>query len=120
MTPQDPLYPLDLEGGVLALEIGNESLKTGIRAQAFEMWIHLEERPAGIARVDATLQPSHRLFRFAQDGVNAGDLIIGVVRVADGNREIESLLHTLQRRVGFMAPGMQHALKTDEQGFIGE
>jgi hypothetical protein len=39
--------------------------------------------------------------------------------MAEGNREIERLPHTLERGAGFMAPGVQHALLADEQGLIG-
>lgn len=94
----------------MALEVGDECLKSGIRAQAFEMWIDLEEGPAGVARVDAAFQPSHGLFRFAQYGIDAGYLIVGVVRMPNGNREIECLPHTVERGRGFMAPGVQYAL----------
>ena len=39
--------------------------------------------------------------------------------MADGNREIERLPHTLERGAGFLAPGVQHALQAEEKGIVG-
>ena len=68
--------------------------------------------------VDAAFQPRHRLVRFAQYGINAGDLIVGVVRVAEGTRGIQRPTDTLECKVGLIAPGVQHALHADDQGLV--
>ena len=102
------------------LKITDQSFEFGLLTQAFEMRIDLEERPAGETGVDAAFQPRHRLVRFPQYGINAGDLIISVVRMAEGVRRIESPADTLDRRAGLVAPGVQHALQADDQGLVAQ
>ena len=99
--------------------VGDQPLESGLRTQVFQMRIDLEERPAGIAGIDAALQPRHRLFRFAQYGVNAGDMMVGMVRMAEGEWKIERLPNTFERGAGLVAAGVQHALQADEQGLVG-
>jgi len=98
------------------LKITDQSFEFGLLTQAFEMGIDPEEGPARETRFDAALQPRHRLVRFSQYGINAGDLIISVVRVAEGARRIESSADTLDRTVALVAPGVQHTLHADDQG----
>ena len=76
-----------------------KSFEFGLLTQVFEMGIDLEERPARESGIDAAFQPRHRLVRFAQYGINAGDLIIGVVSMAEGARRIERPADTLDRSV---------------------
>jgi len=82
------------------------------------MWIHLEERPTGEAGLDGAFQPCHRLVRIPDYCVNARDLIVAVVRVAEGTRAIQRVTNTLQCQVGLIAPGVQHALKADDKGLV--
>ena len=42
------------------------------------------------------------------------------MRVAEGTRRVERSAHTLERGAGLIPPRVQHALKADEQGLIGE
>ena len=84
------------------------------------MGIDLEEGPAGETGVDAAFQPRHGLVRFPQYGINAGDLIVGVVRMAEGARGIQSPANTLERRAGLVAPGVQHALHADDQRLVAQ
>jgi hypothetical protein len=97
------------------LKVSDESFEFGLLTQTLEMWIDQEERPAGKALVDAALEPGHRLFRFAKHGVNGGDLMMGVMCVAERNRELERLPHTIERGAGFMAPGVQYALSRRQE-----
>ena len=58
--------------------------------------------------------------RFTQYGINTGDLIVGVVGMAEGTRGIQCSANTLERRAGLVAASVQHALKADDQGFFGQ
>ena len=89
------LQPLDLLGGVFVLKVGDESLEFELLAQIFEIGIDPKEWPARESSVYTALQPLHCLVGFAQNGVNARNLIIGVVGVTEGTRGIQSPLHTL-------------------------
>ena len=82
------------------------------------MGIDPEERPARKPGVDAPFEPRHRLVRVPEYRINAGDVVVGVVRVAEGTRGIQRLTNTLQCEVGLTAPGVQHALKGDEPGLV--
>jgi hypothetical protein len=84
------------------------------------MGIDLEEGPARETRFDAALQPCHRLVRFPQYGINAGDLIISVVSMPEGARRIESPADTLDRRVALDAPDVQHTLHAHDQGLVAQ
>jgi hypothetical protein len=70
-------------------KVSDESFEFGLLTQAFEMWIDPEERPARETGVYAALQPRHCLVGFAQYGVNTGDLIVGVVSMAEGTWGIQ-------------------------------
>jgi hypothetical protein len=50
----------------------------------FEMWIDPEERPTGETGVDAAFQPRHRLVCLSEYRVRTGDLVIDMMRVAEG------------------------------------
>ena len=76
----------------------HESREFGFLTQVLEMRIDPEERPAGEAGVHAAFEPRHRLVGVTEDRIHAGDLVVGVVRVAEGTRQIERPAHTLERR----------------------
>src|SRR5579872_4550318 len=82
------------------------------------MGIDAGKWPARETSFYSAFQPGHRFLSLSQRAINAGDLIVGVVRVAEGTWEIECSANTLQRGAGLIAPGVQHALKTDNQWFV--
>src|SRR5580692_6007561 len=82
------------------------------------MGIDAEKWPARKTSFHTTFQPGHRFLTLSQRAIYAGDLIVGVVRMAEGTWEIECSANTLQGRAGLIAPGVQHSLKTDNQGFV--
>ena len=83
------------------------------------MWIDAEERPAGITGVNTTFQPRNGLVRIAQGGIHTRNLIIGVVRMAERAWRIERPANTLEGRASLVSPGVEHALRTDDQGLFG-
>src|ERR1700730_16386795 len=83
------------------------------------MGIDPEKWPARKTCFYSAFQPGHCLLRLSQRAINASDLMVGVVRMAEGTGEIECSANALQRRAGLIASGVQHALKTDNRGFIG-
>src|ERR1700730_360428 len=83
------------------------------------MGIDPEKWPARKTSFCGAFQPGHRLLSLSQRAIDAGDLMVGVVRMAERTREIECSANALQRRAGLIAAGVQHALKTDNQGFVG-
>src|SRR5205814_10548871 len=109
------LQTTDLQGRIFSLQAGEEFLKRGQLAQVFEMRIDAEERPAGETGVDGALQPRHGLFRVPQDGINAGDLMIGVVDMTERTRGIQRFPYTLQGRSGLVEAGIQQALQGNEE-----
>ena len=100
------------------LKVSDELFECRLLAQALEIGIQPEERPASEPRVDAAFQPRHRRVRFPKHRVDAGDIVVGVVGVAEGTRGIERATNTLQGEVRLTAPGVQHALKGDEPGLL--
>lgn len=50
--------------------------------QVLKTMVFQEERPAGKAAADASLQPLKSLLALPSKGKNAGDLVISVVRMA--------------------------------------
>src|SRR5258706_514628 len=97
------------------LEFGDESLEFEILTQVLEVGIQQEEWPAGKTGVDAAFKPCQRLVPVAKQRMNASDLVVGVMRMAEGARRIERPANTLERRAFLVSPGVQHALKADEQ-----
>src|ERR1700694_506719 len=83
------------------------------------MGIDAEKWPAWKTSLYGAFQPGHRFLSLSQRAINACDLMVGVVRMAEGTWEIKCPANTLHRRAGLIAPGVQHALKTDNQGFVG-
>ena len=75
----------------------------GFLSQVFEMWIDPKERPTGETGVDAAFQPCHRLVRFSENCIHRRDLVIGMVRVAEGTRQVDRAPNTLERRAGLIA-----------------
>src|SRR4051794_17426240 len=112
------LEPLDLESRVCLLQISYQSLERGLLAQGFEIGIHPEEGPAGPAGADAALEPLHRLLRFSQYRMNAGDIVVDMVGVTHGARGGQRALSTEPREVGLTAPRVQHAVKADHEGLV--
>ena len=93
-------------GSVLALELRDEAIEFGRLVQAFEMWIDLEEGPAGKTSLYGTLQPCHRSFLVSQRAVDAGDFVVQVVRVAERMRSIQGFAHALQGKLVLISPGV--------------
>src|SRR5271156_945420 len=83
------------------------------------MWIDAEERPARITGVHTTFEPRNGLVRIAQHGVYTRNLIVGVVRMAERAWRIERPANTLEGRASLVSPGVEHALRTDDQGLFG-
>jgi integrase len=54
------LKPPDLERFVLHLDARHQARELGVPAQAFEVRIELEKRPASEAGLDASFEPGHR------------------------------------------------------------
>jgi len=81
--------------------------------------MYLEEGPAGISAVDAALQPSERLVGFPQRRVDAGDLLVGVMRMSEGLRAFERFVDTLKSPDGLFAARVQHGMQADDQRFVG-
>src|SRR5262245_43225421 len=50
--------------------------------------------------------------------MNAGDVVVGVVRVAEGMRRIQRLTNTLECGIGLTAPGVQYASKALEPWLV--
>lgn len=84
---------------MFVFEVSDESFEFRLLAQALEMRIDSEERPAGESGIDAALEPLHCLVRFAQGGMHARDLIVGVVSVAEGASGIQRLSHALKSKL---------------------
>jgi hypothetical protein len=57
------------------------------------MRVDPEKRPAGETGVDAAFQPRHRFVRFSEYSVHAGDLVIDMMRVAEGAWHFERGTH---------------------------
>ena len=110
---------MDLESGVCLLEVSDESCECGLFAQVFEMRIDPEERPARKPGVDAPFEPRHRLVRVPEDRIDAGNVVVGVVRVAEGTRGIQRLTNTLECEVGSIATRVRYALKRVEEPRAG-
>jgi hypothetical protein len=72
-----------------ALESIDHLLESGFAAQVFQIRIGSEEWPAGVARIDALLQPCYRLFRFREFRIDTSDVMKGVVGMAEGDRILE-------------------------------
>ena len=104
----------------LYIKVSDEPFEFGCLTQPFEMWIDPEERPTGETGVDAALQPRHGPVAVTEYCIHAGDLVVGVMRVAERTRQVERSANTLERRVALIAPRVQHALKTGEQGLVGQ
>ena len=75
------------------------------------MGIDPEERPARKPGVGAAFEPRHRLVRFPEYRINAGDVVVGVVRVAEGTRGIQRLTNTLRVRGRFDGAGRAACLE---------
>ena len=75
-------------------KVSDESFEFWFLVQVFEMWIDPKERPAGESSVYAPLEPLHCLVRFAQYGVNACDLMVGVVSMTKEMWGIQRLANT--------------------------
>ncbi len=103
---QHRLQLLNLYCRVLALEVCDETLEFGVLVQTFQMWIDLEERPAGKTGVYGPLKPRRRSFLISQRTVDAGDFVVEVVRVAERMRSIQGFAHTLQGKLGLISPGV--------------
>ena len=86
----------------------------------FEMWIDPEERPTGETGVDTAFQPRHGPVGVTEYCIHAGDLVVGVMRVAERTRQVERSANTLERRVALIAPRVQHALKAGDQRLVGK
>src|ERR1700693_4660290 len=82
------------------------------------MWIHSEERPAGEPSVDRALQPIHGLFRVPQQCVNAGNLMVGVVQMAEGSGATQCFSDALQRGVRLVAVGVEEASKAKKERIV--
>ena len=89
-------------------------------SQVYEMWIAPEDRPTGETGVDTAFQPCHGLVGVPEDGIHAGDLVVGVMRVAEGTRQVEGSAHTLERQASLAAPRVQNALKACDQRLVGK
>src|ERR1700680_3761686 len=83
------------------------------------MGIDPKKRPARKTSFYSAFQPGHRLLSLSQRAINAGDLMVGVVRMSEGTGGIECSANTLQRKANLITPGVQHTLKTNNQGFVG-
>ena len=64
-------------------------------AQILEAGILQKKRPAGETGVYGAFQPRHRFVLVPQYGINAGDIIVGVMRMAEGTWRIQRLPDTL-------------------------
>ena len=71
--------------------MNREPRECGLSAQVFEMWIYPEERPARKPGVDAPFKPRHRLVRVPEHCIDAGNVVVGVMRVAERTRGVQRL-----------------------------
>jgi hypothetical protein len=84
------------------------------------MWIHAKKRPTGETGVDAAFQPCDRLVRFSENGIHRRNLVIGMMRVAEGTRQVDRAPNTLERRAGLIAPCVKNSLKAGDQRLVGK
>src|SRR6185437_14672051 len=84
------------------------------RLQIPERRINGEKRPAGEARVYRALKPAHCFRRITQQAVNAGDLMIGVVRVAKRSRHGAGLAYAVEGPTTFTAISRDESLQANE------
>lgn len=68
---------------ILGLQRAYQQFKLRKPVQVFEAMVLLEKRPAREPGAYAALQPLESGFALASQGQNAGNLVIGVVRVSE-------------------------------------
>src|SRR5579864_8995715 len=96
-----------------ALESIDQSLESGFPAQVFQIRVDSEEWPAGVARIDAFLQPCYRLFRFAEFRIDTSDMMICVVGMAAGDWILKRFPNAVEGGVTLTPASVQHAAHAD-------
>ena len=77
-----------------------EPRECGLSAQVSRCRIYPEERPARKPGVDAPFKPRHRLVRVPEHCIDAGNVEVGVMRVAERTRGVQRLTNlALSERV---------------------
>ena len=90
-VPRVSMLSESLKTWSCALKVSDEPFEFGCLTQPFEMWIDPEERPTGETGVDAALQPRHGPVAVTEYCIHAGDLVVGVMRVAERTRKSSAL-----------------------------
>ena len=69
---------------VFALQRANQDFKIGEAAEILEAGVFQEEGPTGESGANTAFEPFEGGFAAAQNGEDAGGLIIGIVRMSEG------------------------------------
>ena len=83
--------------GILGLQRAHQDLKTWKLAQIFEARVLQKKRPARESAANTSLQPIERGFSPSQQGKNASDLVVTVMRMPKGFWVCTCLGYTVQR-----------------------
>lgn len=100
--------------GILGLQRADERFELGVAAEIFEARIACEERPAGESVGDGAFEPFECRGGFAENGENAGDLIVGVVFVSKGFWTDAGARKTFASLGGVAGYGVEQAEQRDE------
>src|ERR1700756_2004540 len=79
-----------------------------------------KERPARESGANTSFQPLERRLLPPQQGENAGDLIVGVVRMPKGLRVRTSLCQAIQSLSIVPCQGVKYAPQTNDERLIGQ
>src|SRR4051794_9272079 len=82
--------------GILGLQRTHQDLKARKLAYIFETRVLQKKRPARESASDTSLQPIERRFSPSQQGKNATDLVVAVMRVSKGFWVCACLGYTVQ------------------------
>ena len=81
---------------ILGLQRTHQQFKARIAAQVLQAEVAAEEGPAGKAGIHAAFQPLEGQVAAANQGMDAGNLVMSVVGVAEGPGILAGPAHALQ------------------------
>src|SRR5215813_12728651 len=104
--------------GILGLKRTYQELEFRKLTNVLQAGVFEKERPARESTADAPLKPLEASSRLPRERVNAGNLVIGVMRVTEGLWTRASSGQALDCLFDAASQSMQHSLEAYDQRFI--
>lgn len=101
--------------GVAGLQGSDERLEAGMAAEVLEAGVLEEEGPAGEAGVHTALQPVEGGIEAVEEGEDTGELVTGVMGMAEGLGIGAGALKALQGGGAVAAAGVHHAFEAGDE-----